>query len=321
LNFTLIGGDQGLGDPLDKTMLLMETGSRYDVIFNFDGFEDSRIIMVNLGPDEPFSGDFNDIAFSKPGPGFLYTDRIMAFDVIKELDDSVEEKVPSLPSFQSPTLSANRTRRVGLFEGTDEFGRLQPLLGTIDPATDAFGDPIYWPTGLGYENASLAGLQMEGTAAWSSPTTENPLLGTTEIWEIWNLSKDAHPIHLHLVFYEVLDRSEIMWDSATTADNRVRDPNDSTTPDGTFLIEQPLVQHTGAIGNGFKVGNPTVGGAVAVGPEYYEVAPKDVVTALPGQITRIRVTFDKPGRYVWHCHILSHEDHEMMRVMFVSQPP
>jgi spore coat protein A len=63
------------------------------------------------------------------------------------------------------------------------------------------------------------------------------------------------------------------------------------------------------------------GAAVALGPAdgYVENARKDVVTALAEQVTRIKAIFDKKGRYVWHCHFLSHEDHEMMRALEVQQ--
>jgi spore coat protein A len=137
---------------------------------------------------------------------------------------------------------------------------------------------------------------MQGSIAWHSPTTENPALGSTEIWEIYNATGDAHPVHLHLVHFDVLDRQEF------TAD----------------VVNQPVVQHNGMLGSGFRLENIVLGAMVPQPAGYVENAPKDMVTALPGQVTRIKATFDKPGRYVWHCHILSHEDHEMMRVLHVG---
>jgi FtsP/CotA-like multicopper oxidase with cupredoxin domain len=137
---------------------------------------------------------------------------------------------------------------------------------------------------------------VSGAIAWHAPTTENPELGDTEVWEIYNATGDAHPVHLHLVNFEVLGRQEF------TAD----------------LIEQPVEQHNGESGVGFRLENIVLGAPVPPAVEYVENAPKDMVTALPEQVTRIKVTFDKPGRYVWHCHILSHEDHEMMRVLKVG---
>ena len=181
----------------------------------------------------------------------------------------------------------------------DEFGRQQPLLGIAEPATDYAGNPINWPRTPAYAAAGLVG-PMQGSIAWHSPTTENPALGSTEIWEIYNATGDAHPVHLHLVNFEILDRHEF------TAD----------------VENQPVVQHNGALGNGFRLENIVVGNPVNLGADdgYVENAPKDMVTALPDQVTRIKMTFDKPGRYVWHCHILSHEDHEMMRVLEVTDP-
>jgi FtsP/CotA-like multicopper oxidase with cupredoxin domain len=311
----------------------METGSRYDVIFDFKTVTaGKRVIMKNIGGDAPFGGDFGDDL----DPGDLFpdrqTDRIMAFDVVVPLT-TVPDVSPTISYGPIVPVNPTRTRKVALFEGKDEYGRLQPLLGTAEPATDYAGNPINWPATAEYQQAvfpdgtpsPLIG-RMEGSIAWHSPTTENPALGSTEEWEIWNVTGDAHPVHLHLVHFEILGRQKIEWDSHTTEDDRVI-PNDvHLTPanDGTYLVTQPTVQHNSVegdadtYGTGFKIVNKTYGPVVPQPAEYVENAPKDMVTALPDQITRIKATFDKPGRYVWHCHILSHEDHEMMRVMHVG---
>jgi FtsP/CotA-like multicopper oxidase with cupredoxin domain len=104
---------------------------------------------------------------------------------------------------------------------------------------------------------------------WADAITENPALGATEVWEIYNYTMDAHPIHVHEVMFEVVDR-------------------------------QPFDMATGALGP-------------RRAPEPAERGLKDTVIAYPGEITRIKATFDLPGLYVWHCHIVEHEDNEMMR--------
>jgi FtsP/CotA-like multicopper oxidase with cupredoxin domain len=319
LSFTVVGSDQGLASsPTTTDLLLSEPGSRYDIVVDFSQVTPgNRVIMWNIGGDEPFGGDI--------GVGQLYshTDRVMAFDV--SLPTGTLSKDPDVSptgiNFGPNVGTATRIRQVALFEGKDEFGRLQPLLGTAEPATDYLGNAIDWPSTQPYIDAGLIG-QMEGAVAWHSPTTENPALGSTEEWVIWNATGDGHPVHLHLVKFEVLGREEIVWDSATNEDDRVLDPAGVTAPapngDGTYLVAQRIVQHNGELGNGFKIMNRTIGASIPTPMGVVENTPKDMVTALPGQVTRIKATFDKPGRYVWHCHILSHEDHEMMRVLHVG---
>ena len=112
---------------------------------------------------------------------------------------------------------------------------------------------------------------------WHEPVSERPVLGTTEIWEFLNLTDDSHPIHLHLVRFRILDRRPVDV-SARIYDNKV--------------------VYTGA----------------AVPPDPNEAGWKDTVRCSPGASTRILVKFEGyTGRYVWHCHILEHEDNEMMR--------
>lgn len=140
---------------------------------------------------------------------FGESDRVMAFDVMLPFNAAVPDVSPTGINFGPVVSTPTRTRKVALFEGTDEFGRLQPLLGTAEPATDYAGNPFNWPSAPEYINADLVG-QMEGSIAWHSPTTENPALGSTEEWEIWNVTGDAHPVHLHLVRFEILGRQEIL---------------------------------------------------------------------------------------------------------------
>jgi spore coat protein A len=130
-------------------------------------------------------------------------------------------------------------------------------------------------------------LGLLGNARWHEPITEDPRAGSTEIWSFVNITGDVHPLHVHLVQFQVLNRQ----------------PFDVQT-----------YQQTGKI---VFTGKP-------MAPESNErPARKDTIKSYPGYVTRIIQRFDlpqgaptTPGQellYVWHCHILEHEDNEMMR--------
>ena len=319
--FSVIGGDQGLATEAIKVeKMVIHPSARYDVIIDYTQLPGQRIVMKNTGGDEPFGGDI-------PGTeAFAHTDKVMAFDVTMPFETSIPDtynntELTTATSKMATEVKVNRVRKLGLFEGHDQFGRLQPLLGTVEPATDMDGNPIYWPNKDEYLQAGLVG-QMSGTMTWHAPTTENIRLGDVEEWEIWNLSADAHPIHIHLVNFEVVSRKEIVYDSLASEDGEV-EPGDPVAGDGTFTTDMTLVQHDGTLGEGYRVVNPTAGATIdrSTLPEYVDTVPLDSVVALPRQITTIRAKFDKPGRFNWHCHILAHEDHEMMRIYHVGELP
>ncbi len=282
LPFYVVGSDQGLVETatLVDGHLLMGPGERYDVVIDFSQVKPgTRVILENIGGDAPFGGTVgNAVAKADLFPD-RQTDRIMAFDVVLPRNNNVQDRFQpaNIAVYPGNNNTVKRVRRVGLFEGRDEYGRLQPLLGVAEPSKDAAGNTV------------------NGTLAWHAPTTENPGLNDTEIWEIYNATGDAHPIHLHLVSFEILDRQPFRAD----------------------VVQQPLLEHNGKFGVGFHLENIQTYGRARL-PSGVEKSPKDMVVALPGEMTRIKATFDRPGRYVWHCHILSHEDHEMMRVLHVG---
>ena len=129
-------GPRARARRVDK--LVMGPGERYDVVINFRRVpQGSRVIMSNEGLDAPFGGDFGRAAF----PDDLYpdsqTDRIMAFDVVLLRDNDVPDTYDRTAIGQQPPPKyadkpVDVVRKVALFEGKDEYGRLQPLLGIVN---------------------------------------------------------------------------------------------------------------------------------------------------------------------------------------------
>lgn len=119
---------------------------------------------------------------------------------------------------------------------------------------------------------------------WTDPVTESPELDSVEIWSLVNLTEDDHPIHLHLVRFQILDRQRFDARAYATA-GKVQ----PTTP--------------------------------PIPPDPWEAGWKDTVRAPRGMVTRIIARFEGfPGKYVWHCHILEHAANEMMRPFEVVRP-
>ncbi len=161
---------------------------------------------------------------------------------------------------------------------------LNEMMSATVTAEERDGSIVFDPKGepFGPQEALLGTFDPANNLAqphnWMDPVTESIKKGRVEEWDIHNLTADAHPIHLHQVQFQVLGR-------------RVVDPEDS--PHGYL------------------------GAGAVIKPERWESGYKDTVTAYPGEVTRIRARFDIVGLYVWHCHIIEHEDNEMMRPLRV----
>ncbi len=127
------------------------------------------------------------------------------------------------------------------------------------------------------DNAQRPMVMLINRKHWHEPVTETPKLNSTEIWEFVNLTEDTHPMHLHLVRFQILDRRTFY-----TTNYRLNERPTYTAP--------------------------------AMPPEPNELGWKDTVQCPPGTVTRIIVRFEGfTGKYLYHCHILEHESNDMMR--------
>jgi FtsP/CotA-like multicopper oxidase with cupredoxin domain len=232
----------------------MGLAERADVIVDFTNVPQGSYVLGNVGPDEPFGGGEPDEDFDTSDPDS--TGQVMEFRVGPALapDPTTPPQFLQLPAI-APLPDASVTRPLALIEMMSEVhdGPSEAMLGHVD----ADGMPMH---------------QM-----WSEPISENPAVGATEVWEFYNFTADAHPMHVHEVTFEVVNRQALV----------VNEDGETAPPARLDGDPRP--------------------------PEAWENGLKDTVIAYPGEVTRIRAKFNTPGQFVWHCHIVEHEDNEMMR--------
>lgn len=238
-----------------RSALLLGPAERVEVIVDFTDVPVGRHVLANIGPDEPYGGGVPGKDFPPADP--KTTGRVLAFDVVAatSADLSTPPEFLGLPRFEVP--KGGHVRRLAAIEEMSTEFEDAPIAGLLGTVTDD-----HWKS-----------------YRWMDPVTENPRLDATEVWEFYNTTADAHPLHIHVAYFRVVNRQPI---ELLEGERRV------------VLRGKPR------------------------GPEPGELGLKDTVIAYPGEVTRVRMTFDTPGQYVWHCHILEHEDNDMMRPMRVG---
>ncbi|MED4205728.1 multicopper oxidase [Neobacillus mesonae] len=240
--FYQIATDSGLTEsPVGLHEVILAPAERSEVIVDFTNLEGNRIIMTNDAPAPYPNGE-------PVNPDTV--GQVMEFRVVEPLSSIDTSTIPAfmVPFPKRRVQEASKVRFLGLTRKKDQYGREVMLLDDKD---------------------------------WDAPISENPKLGQTEVWYLINLTNEVHPIHLHLVDFQVIDRRNF---------------------DVEKYKQKGVLEYTGP----------------AIPPIPQERGRKDTVIANAHQVTRIIMKFGPyTGVYVWHCHILEHEDYVMMRPFMV----
>jgi spore coat protein A, manganese oxidase len=280
--------------PDPQQALLMPLAERADVLVDFRGLPNGTVVrMTNTAPDEPFggfptapadpqtTGQVMQFVVNNSLLGSSPTDPIRAPDGTLQNPDTTATSPPSLVlgPIDNPLPSTQIVRRLAMLE--EESALVCVVIdGLTGDITQVPGTPpncpedaeAFAPLAAVLGTVNQAGIPT--VQLWSDPLSTNPAFNATETWQLFNFTVDAHPIHLHLVKFNVTDRRAINGGAGTSVVS-------ATDPTNHGLQE-------------------------------WENGWKDTVAAYPGEITSVTSTFDIPGLYVWHCHIVSHEDNEMM---------
>lgn len=293
--------------------LLLTTGGRADLLIDFAHpvFKGRNVVLRNDCP-APFGGDFSQMAVDATTLDPRFTGRIMLFKVASTIG------TPSTLLAASGPATSLRTAIVP-FEGiaAKDLTRSVPRLVDMQERKDPVNSYLDPTTGL----VTFRTVLLLNNKMFREPITEKPELGSAEEWVFINATPDVHPMHIHLTKFQVIEKGYV----------------DNKTFDGVYRpadgFALPTVTNLAAFTPSAEPGDPansaTFGSLYAVAPNEANVW-KDTVTVPPagtplqsGQpvqypgYVRVRARFSQLGAYMWHCHILSHEENEMMRPFLV----
>jgi FtsP/CotA-like multicopper oxidase with cupredoxin domain len=287
MSFVVIGSDGGyLQSPSRQTSLTVLPGSRAEILVDFSSVKAGTRIVLRNNANAPF-------------PDGLAVDPDTAGQIMQFRVGSKAGFAPkTLPSILNPTLCGPEWPAL-------RPGGLRRIL-TLNEQLDAQGNPL--------------GLFLNGQM-WDTIAAETPKNGSTEDWYFVNLTGDAHPMHLHLVQFNIVSRQD--FDAVKYQADWLK-LNQAGLTDGMLPLKMTWRAKVLPFEPYLMPGPKTLA-------EPDEKGWKDVARAMPGQVTRIRVRFKQqngkpypfdpttgPG-YVWHCHIVDHEDNGMMRPMVIKK--
>ncbi|MHC1745458.1 MAG: multicopper oxidase family protein [Syntrophobacteraceae bacterium] len=328
--FDVIATDGGyLQTPVNTNKLVVAPGERYQIVVDFTSAAGTTIVLKNTA--------------RTPYPAGAPADQQTVGQILQLRVTGTPVTDPAVPNPLRPVnLPYFDLTAPGAIPATAIHRQLtlNEIASPLGPLQLALNNTVYNQTVSGFTDRN----------------TEKPAVGDTEIWEIINISADAHPIHIHLIQFQILNRQPFNAKGYQAAYGL---PVPGEGPPFDYLTPNT----DGAIG-----GNPAVGPFLSSKkpkpPEPYEKGWKDTAIMMPGEVTRVAVRWapqDAPTvvtagavpctpnvfdatppcipsagnnlfdfdpttlvngvGYVWHCHILEHEDNEMMRPYVVGTVP
>jgi spore coat protein A, manganese oxidase len=330
-----VGTDGGLMDnparidPNAGQTLLLGNGERADIVIDFSAYPPGTVLtLMNNAPAPYPDGDPVTIGT---------TDRIMQFVVNGKMVDNKNPKKVGIDK----SLVPNKLRIIPMVKLTDWQGNMNVVPDKTRQLTLNEVATEDGPTMVLLNNSRFEDMPEMGM--FGAPT-ETPVEGTTEEWQLINMTMDAHPMHMHLVQFQLVSRQSFDVDSYR-ADYMNSFSGVNGGMEGMYMgAEGPpflynVPNSDGAVGGNLPV-TPYLQGTPAP-PDPNERGWKDVIKIFPGQVMTYVVRFaptdlpvwwpkffarysfdpsEGPG-YVWHCHIVEHEDNDMMRPLLVQANP